>query len=347
MLTRVLTVIAFAATGFLTACGSGDSATPPATSPTTTAAAATDTPLKIGLLVTGSTSDGGWNQLASDNLNKIAAAQKDVEVRIRQQVTKDTAPDAVRQFEAGGYAVVIGHGYEYLDMAKELTDPSKPDAVKCKIVVSGGDVDSPNYQSLSYDLAGASYQLGVVAGKLTKTGKLGFIGGEEVPPLIAMMRGFEAGARSVNPNITISAQYTGWDDPSKAKKQAEAFMEQGVDMILQNVDAASRGVFEAVKEHDDKLAAGANKVYTFGANSDQNANPVCPEDTLGSAVIKLDVAFDRLIKSVKDGTYKGGLIKENLDNGVCVAVLNPTLVGTIIPTDLAAKVNAITKLPTP
>ena len=336
MLTRPLSVVVIAACGFLAGCGGGDSGNTTTAPATSTASAA---PIKVGLLVTGSTSDGGWNQLASDSLNKLNTAQN-IDVRIRQQVTKDTAPDAVRQFETGGYNIVIAHGYEYLDMAKELSDPSKPDAVKVKIVVSGGDVDSPNFQSLAYDLAGASYQLGIVAAKVSKTGKLGFIGGEAVPPVEAMKRGFEAGAKSINPAVTVAAQYTGWDDPSKSKKQAEAFMEQGVDVIMQNVDAASRGVFEAVAEHDAKPG---DKVYTFGANSDQNANPVCPDYTLGSAVIKMDIAFDRLIKSVQDGTYKGGLIKEDLANGVSVAVLNPKLVGTVIGADVPPLVDAAAK----
>jgi basic membrane protein A len=342
MLTRALGIVVIAACGMLAGCGGGDSGTT-TTAPATNSAAgttATESPIKVGLLVTGSTSDGGWNQLASDSLNKLAASQN-IDVRIRQQVTKDTAPDAIRQFEAGGYGIVIAHGYEYQDVAKELTDPSKPDAVKAKIVVSGGDMDNPNFQSLAYDLAGASYQLGIVAAEVSKTGKLGFIGGEAVPPVEAMKRGFEAGAKSVNPSVTVAAQYTGWDDPSKAKKQAEAFMEQGVDVIMQDVDAASRGVFEAVAEHDAK--AGNDKVYTFGANSDQNANPVCPDYTLGSAVIKMDVAFDRLIKSVKDGTYKGGLVKEDLANGVSVAVLNPKLVGGVIGADVQPLVDAAAK----
>jgi basic membrane lipoprotein Med (substrate-binding protein (PBP1-ABC) superfamily) len=152
MLTRALSVVVIAACGILAGCGGGDSGS--ATTAPATNSAAAGNPVKVGLLVSGQTSDGGWNQLASDSLNKLAAAQN-IDVRIRQQVTKDTAPDAVRQFEAGGYGIVIAHGYEYQDMAKELTDPSKPDAVKVKVVVSGGDIDSPNFQSLAYDLAGA------------------------------------------------------------------------------------------------------------------------------------------------------------------------------------------------
>lgn len=102
-------------------------------------------------------------------------------------------------------------------------------------------------------------------------------------------------------------------------------------------------MFEAVAEHDKKLADGAVTVYTFGANSDQNANPVCPDYTLGSAVIKMDIAFDRVVKSIKDGTFKGGIVKEDLASGVSVAVLNPKLIGNVINADVPAMVDAAAK----
>jgi basic membrane protein A len=264
-------------------------------------------------------------------------------VRVRQGVKQDGAADAIRQFDSQGYALVIAHGYEYLQAAKELTDPAKNPggAVKVKIAVSGGDVDNPNFQSLLYDLEGASYQLGIVAAKVSRSGKLGFIGGAKFPTVVAMQRGFQAGAKSVNPNATFAEAWPGWDDPSKAKREAEAFMAQGVDVIMQNVDAASRGVFEAIKEHNAQ--AKEKPVYTFGANSDQNDNPVCSDYTLASAVIKMDKAFDGPVKQVKAGTFKGGLVKEDLASGVSVAVLNPKLVGKVIDAETQKLVDEAAK----
>jgi basic membrane protein A len=296
------------------------------------------TPVRVGLLVTGSTSDGGWNALAADSLNKLAKdSGGTITPLVRQQVSKDAAADTIRQFESRGYTALIAHGYEYLDVVKELTDPAKPNAVKMKIAVSGGDVDSPHFQSLFYDLSQASYQLGVIAGKVSKTGKIAFVGGAPFPTVTSMKRGFEAGAKSVNPNITVAEQYTGWDDPGKAKKQVEAFIGQGCDVIMQNVDAASSGVFEAVKEHNarNKILPIDIKnppvwVYTFGANSDQNGNAAASEYTLASAVIKMDKAFGDFVKTVQAGTFKGGVVKEDIASGVSVAVLNPRLVGKVI-----------------
>jgi basic membrane protein A and related proteins len=285
-------------------------------------------PVKVGLLLPGPAADRGWKQLASDSLATLAK-DKSIEPITRQNVKKDEAADAIRQFESRGVALVIAHGYEYLDAAKALTDPKNPNATKVKIVVSGGDVDDPNFQSLLYDLGPASYQLGIVAGKTTKSNKLGFIGGDPFPTVTVMARGFEAGAKSVNPNVAVTVVYTNnWDDPAKAKQAAEGLINQGIDVIMQNVDAASSGVFEAVKAVNARQ--GNPATYTFGANSDQNANTICPDFTLGSAVIKMDTAFARVVDQIKAGTFKGGLVKEDLANGVAVAVLNPNLSGKVI-----------------
>jgi len=323
MFSRIVSVLAVGiAAAVIAACGdsgSNGTATKPAES------------LKVGLLMPGSATDGGWNQLAANSMAKIAGDQK-VELVQRQEVPKDKAADAIRQFESKGFAVVILHGYEYLDVAKELSDPAKPTATKMKLAVSGGDMDDSHFQSLFYDLGPASYQLGVLAAKVSKSGKLGFIGGQPFPTVKAMYRGFEAGAKSVNPEVTIAELYTDdWANPAKAKSRAESLIALGVDVIMQNVDAASSGVFEAVKEANAKERP--SMVYTFGANSDQNGNAICPDFTLGSAVIKMDAAFANVTQAVKDGTFKGGLVHEDLSNGMAVAVLNPRLIGKVINTE--------------
>jgi basic membrane protein A len=285
--------------------------------------------LKVGLVLFGSATDGGWSQMAKDALDKMAGPEN-LEVRVQQNVTEDKAADAIRQFDAEGFQLIIGHGHEALNAAKELTDPAKGNPVKAKLVVSGVGESNGNFQALDFDLAGASYQLGIIAGKVTKSGKLGFIGGDKSPAVQAMQRGFMAGAKSVNPNATFSDAWPGWDDPGAAKKAAEAFIAQGVDVIMQNVDSASRGVFEAVKEYNGSEDKPHAPVYTFGANSDQNGNAICGDYTLASAVIKMDLAFAPAIKAAKDGTFKGGVVSENLNNGVCAAVLNPKLTGKVI-----------------
>jgi basic membrane lipoprotein Med (substrate-binding protein (PBP1-ABC) superfamily) len=289
-------------------------------------------PLKIAVLSSGSKSDGGWNQLAAESLKK---AEKELGAKgvFMEKVNGDKAADLMHDFAAKGYDLVIGHGFEFLTPAAEVSKTEN----KTKFAVDGADTADGNIASLNFDLAQSCYQLGIIAGSVTKTGKLGFIGGEKIPALISCYKGFLAGAKSVRPDVQVAEAYTSWDKPEDSKAQAETYIHQGVDVILQNVDAASRGVFEAVKEHNDQNAN--SPVYTFGANSDQNDNKVCPDYTLGSAVIKLDIAFEAVAKSVQDGTFKPGVVAENLANGVCVTVINPKLAGKLITAEIQAAVD--------
>jgi basic membrane protein A and related proteins len=286
--------------------------------------------LKIGLLCTGSVTDGGWNQLAKEALDQVKREMQ-AEVVVLQKVTQDKAGDELRTFAADGFHLVIAHGYEYLTPATEVAATTP-----MKIVVSGADVARPGIVTLDFDVSQASYQLGVIAGTLSKTGKLGFIGGAPFPSVKACYRGFLAGARSVRADVTVAEAYTSWDEPVKSKAQAEAFFAQGIDFVYPNVDAASRGVFEAVKERNVKDPT--KPVYAFGCVADHNANPHCPQHLLASAVIRLDAAFRAVTESVRDNTFTPGVVRENLARGTCVTVLNPMLVGTVLSADLQAKV---------
>jgi basic membrane protein A and related proteins len=287
-------------------------------------------PLKIGLLCTGSVTDGGWNQLAKEGIEQVRRDLK-AEVVILQKVAQDRAGDELRAFAADGFDLVIAHGYEYLVPAAEVAATTP-----MKIAVSGADVAKPGIATLDFDVSQASYQLGVIAGTLTKSGRLGFIGGAPFPSVKACYRGFLAGAKSVRADVTVAEAYTSWDEPVKSKQQAEAFFAQGIDLVYPNVDAASRGVFEAVKEHNRKDPS--RPVHVFGCVADHNANPHCPEYTLASAVIRLDATFRAVADAVVARTFSAGVVRENLARGTCVAVLNPKLTGGVLTAELQARV---------
>lgn len=287
-------------------------------------------PLKIGLLCTGSVTDGGWNQLAKEGIEQVRKDLK-AEVVVLQKVTQDRAGDELRTFAADGFDLVIAHGYEYLVPAAEVATTTT-----MKIAVSGADVAKPGISTLDFDVSQASYQLGVIAGRMTKSGRLGFIGGAPFPSVKACYRGFLAGAKAVRPDVTVAEAYTSWDEPVKSKQQAEAFFAQGIDLVYPNVDAASRGVFEAVKERNAR--GPGDPVWVFGCVADHNANPHCPDHILASAVIRLDATFRAVADAVVAKTFTAGVVRENLARGTCVTVLNPRLVGGVLTAELQAQV---------
>jgi basic membrane protein A len=300
------------------------------------AGAAEEAKPKIALICAGSITDGGWTQLASDGLTAMAK-ELGAKISVVQKVSADKAGDDMREYAADGYDLVIAHGYEFLNPAAEFAKTGP----KTKLAVSGADVARDGIVTVDFDLSQASYQIGIVAARLSKSGKLAFIGGQEIPSVLACYRGFAAGAKSVRPDAEVVMKITSWDQPEQSKAQAEALMQQGYDAIFHDVDAASRGIFEAVKERHAKDAAAT--AWVFGSCADQNANPVCAQWTPASAIIRLDKTFLAIAKSVTDGSFKPGVVTENLARGTCVTVLNPTLVGGVISKDVQAEVEAAGK----
>lgn len=295
---------------------------------------AADAPeFKIGLILSGSATDGGWNQLAKDGLDRIKD-KLHAEISLIQKVSGDKAGDVMRDFAADKCNLIIAHGYEFLDPATEAAKG----APATRIAVSGADVAKPGIATVDFDLSQASYLMGIAAARVSHTGKLGFIGGEKFPSVTACYRGFLAGAKSVRPDVTVAEAYTSWDQPALSKSQAESFFGQGIDVVYHDVDSASRGIFEAVQEHD--AVKDAAKVWAIGSCADQNDNKICADAMIGSAVIRLDHAFEKLAMEVKDGKFAEGVRTENLASGTCVAVLNPALIGKDIPAAVADEVKA-------
>jgi basic membrane lipoprotein Med (substrate-binding protein (PBP1-ABC) superfamily) len=159
---------------------------------------------------------------------------------------------------------------------------------------------------------------------MSATGVLGMVGGVAIPPVQGTFRAFEAGARAVRPDIRVLESFIGnWDDVGAAKEATVAQLRRGADVIIHNTDAASFGVFQAVRE---AVEAG-DRVWAIGMNSDQNA--VAPEVILGSAVIRIPQSFLETARAWQAGTLGGAPLYAGAKDDVVDFVLNPALVDGI------------------
>lgn len=284
---------------------------------------------RVALLTPGPISDQSWNAGAYQGLIRI---RDSLGAQISHIQTKTPAEfdENFRQYGVQRYQLVFGHGYEFQDAAKRVA-PEFPHTI---YVTTSGTAAGPNLASMAFGFADASYLAGMLAAAVTKTNKLGVIGGTELPPVVESFRAFEQGARAVNPTITVVTSYIGnWDDVSAGKEQAIAQLTQGVDIIFQNADAAGLGVFQAARER-------AN-VFVIGSNSNQNS--VAPDVTLGSVVIDLPRAFLSVAKEVKAGTFKPGVLELGERSHVVTLVLNPAL-SARIPTRAQARIDSLQTL---
>lgn len=276
---------------------------------------------KVALLTTGPISDQAWNAGAYRGLltirDSLGAHISNVQTNTPAEIEEN-----FRQYGAQGYALVIGHGFEYQDPAIRVA-PTYPHTA---FVATSGDKTAKNVAGIDFTFSDGAYLAGIVAGANTRSNIIGVIGGTQLPPVVDAFKAFEAGARSINPKITVLTAYVGnWDDASAAKEQALAQIARGADMIFQNADAAGLGVFQAARE--------SKNVRIFGSNSDQNG--VAPQSTLGSVVIDLPRAFLVIARDVKNGTFAGHIYHLGAKEGVVRWVPNPALASEIAPATTA------------
>src|SRR4051812_5838107 len=182
--------------------------------------AATPTPagFRVALLTPGPITDQSWNAGA---YNGLKAIRDSLGAQISHIQTKTPAEfeENFRQYGAQGYTLVIGHGSEFQDAAKRVA-PSFPHTI---YITTSGETTGPNLAGLSFGFAAPSYFAGMLAASVSKTGKIGAIAGQQIPPVAESFRAYEQGARAVNPAVKVITSYIGnWDDVSAGKEQALA-----------------------------------------------------------------------------------------------------------------------------
>jgi basic membrane protein A len=284
---------------------------------------------QVALLTPGPVSDQGWNGGAYQGLMKI---RDSLGARVSHIQTRTPADfeENFREYGARGYALVIGHGFEFQDAARRVS-PLFPKTV---YVTTSGNTAGTNLAGIAFSFSDASYLAGMLAASMSTTGTLGVIGGTDLPPVKASFTAFEQGARSVKPRVRVLSAYVGnWDDMSAGKELALAQIAQGADVIFQNADAAGLGVFQAARERKG--------IYVVGSNSNQNA--VAPQVTLGSVVIDLPHAFLLIASEVKAGTFRPRVVTFDSKTGVVELVVNPVLAPKV-PAPVRARIDSIRSL---
>lgn len=278
---------------------------------------------KVALLTPGPISDDGWNASAYEGLERIRK-ELGAEVAHKESKNEGEFKQDFRDFARRGYSLIFAHGFEYSIHARDVAE----EFPNVYFVTTGGLPENvrPNYSPIVFVIDDGMYLLGVLAGKMTRTGKIGVVGGQEIPPVVAAFKAFEAGAQSVRPTVKLISSYVGnWEDAAKAREQALAQIKEGVDFILQNADKAGLGVFQAVKEAREQ---GKN-VYAFGSNRDQNH--IEPTAILASAVSDIPKGFLFMANRVKEGTFVGEMHAFRLKDGFISVVYNPQLESVIPP----------------
>ena len=189
-------------------------------------------------------------------------------------------------------------------------------------------INLPNVESVVFKEHEGSFLVGMMAAMASKTGKVGFVGGMDVPLIRKFQCGYEQGAKYANPKAEVSANMTGttpaaWNDPARGGELAKAQFAKGVDVIFAAAGGTGVGVYQAAKD-GGKLAIGV----------DSNQNHMFPGTMLTSMVKRVDTAVYASFKQHKSGVTSLGLKEGGVD--VAMDQHNAKLVSA----EMKAKVDA-------
>ncbi len=235
------------------------------------------------------------------------------------EISNDTQRvQAIRRMAERGASPIISIGFA---QASALQQVAK-DFPKTQFAIIDAKVDLPNVQSLLFKEHEGSYLVGAMAAMVSKTGKVGFVGGMDIPLIRKFQCGYEQGAKATNAKIEVFSNMTGttsssWNDPTRGGELAKAQFAKGSDVVFAAAGGTGVGVYQAAKDAG-KLAIGV----------DSNQNHLQPGTMLTSMVKRVDVAVYNVLKAWKPGVSVLGLKEGGVDYAVDdnnAKLLNPAL----------------------
>jgi basic membrane protein A len=252
--------------------------------------------IKIGLVLDkGGRDDKSFNSAAYRGATQAA---QELGIELKEVESPDDAAfePALRTFAEREYPLVFAIGFAQIDAVKKVA----PQFPKTHFAIVDGTVDLPNVKSLMFAEHEGSYLVGYLAGLMTKSNKIGFIGGMDIALIRRFQTGYEAGIKAANPKAETIINYIGvnssaWANPSRGKELALAQYGRGVDVIFHAAGASGIGLFDAAEE---------KKAFAIGCDSNQNG--IKPGRIATSMLKRVDTAVFEAIKMQIEGKFQGG-----------------------------------------
>jgi len=250
--------------------------------------------LKISMVTdTGGVNDQSFNQSAWEGMQR---SNKELGIGVSYLESKqdaDYGPNMAKLLDAGT-DIIWGIGFLMGDavLAEAKSNPSQ----KYAIIDMAYETTPSNLCGVVFKAEEASFLVGYIAGKMSKSGKVGFIGGKDFPVIHGFQYGFMAGVKQANPSVEVLVQYAdSFNDTAKGKAIAKQMYQNGADIIFHAAGAVGDGVIESAKEQ---------KKYAIGVDRDQNY--LAPDYVITSAMKRVDNAIFNISKDLKDGKFPGG-----------------------------------------
>lgn len=260
---------------------------------------------KLGIVYdAGGKFDKSFNQSASEGAMRF---KKETGINyIEVQASSDTqAEQVLRGLARKNLDLIASIGFAQTSAVQKVAK----EFPKVRFVLIDGVAQGANVNSVVFKEEEGSYLVGVAAAMASKSKKLGFIGGVDIPLIRTFACGYAQGAKAVNPKVEVSSNMVGttaqaWNDPAKGGELARSQFERGVDVVFAVAGGSGLGVLQTAAEKG-KLGIGV----------DSNQNYLHPGSMLTSMVKHVDNAVYDSFMQVKSGTWKAGVTAKGLKEG--------------------------------
>ncbi|MCL6432744.1 MAG: BMP family protein [Leptolyngbyaceae cyanobacterium HOT.MB2.61] len=311
-------VLSFALTlplAMMTGCATQQPNQTSSPSPTETGTASTDKKgRRLAVVLPGLPNDQSWDQAAYDAAQALKA--KGVDVAIAESVSPADAPRVLRQFADAGYTTIVAHSFNFQDAVFQVAK----DYPNVNFAWAGGikktgenvaDYDQPFYQG--------AYMVGLVAAKLSKTGKLGAIHGFDIPVCHAMGEAMLAGAKTERPNVTLVASAAGdWYDVTKAKEAAIAQADTGVDFWIGCGIGPVLGAIQAANTKGGYVTSYVGDMSSQG-----------PKVVAANLIWNMEPLFSRMLEDTASGNFANKFYQMAVAEGVIRVDIPPNFKNTV------------------
>ncbi|MDI6861397.1 MAG: BMP family ABC transporter substrate-binding protein [Caldisericia bacterium] len=270
--------------------------------------------IKVAFVISGTRNDASWNQAHYEGMVYLQHNLPYVETAISEQVPQDAAEKVIRDYASQGYKVIFTCEYGYMDLTLNVAKDF-PNTIFMNCSGYKTSTNMSNYFGRMYQ---ADYLSGLIAGKMTKTNKIGCVVSFPIPQMVREINAFTIGARQVNPKAEVHVVWiNAWYDPVNVAIATNTLIANGADII-----------FSLMGEPTATIEAAKKGVYSIGYYYDKSS--FAPDYVLTSRVFKWGVFYVDCIKKVKDGTWTNTPYWGGLKEGV----VDLAPLGKMVPEDV-------------
>jgi len=288
---------------------------------------------KAAFLLPGSINDQSWNAQGYRGVERLKSLG--LEVAYSENVQAADMVESMRDYARRKFNIVIGHSGRFLSAAQRVA-PDFPNTLF--IVGSGAKGFGSNVASIEYDNTQFGFLLGVLAARMSKTGKIGSISGlEGLPTIVGQVGAFRKGAKSIRPTIEVRVVYLqSMEDPAAAKEAALSLIAGGADVISGKLNAGQTGIIQAAKERG-VFATGRSLGHTR----------IAPENVLVNIVEEWADMYAAAIQASKTAKLGGKYLIYGLNSqgstGAQLRYSQERQLNAVVPAQVATELEELKK----